>query len=294
MSTKDVQTRDRVVPKLLVGAGIVLLLCGAWVLVAKALPYLEDEHHSTVRCTSREYCEAISGLVYFEFETADAFVANNPIRMSVYARPWDESIERIQLSFEGAYDYFPAEYAEYPSPPYDFGNEESIEQYHQAIDEWWREWEEQSERERQELSRGLIHLQREEDDVGDFARFLPAHAELTYSTGGSFGVGITVTKNDGGVVGYEMGDDRYLVADIIDVSPPEILHTIKNNNLLTGLAWLGVALTIFTIGSAALIAPAARRNIYITREAREPRGPYIGLRELFEGVVALIRALRSR
>ena len=80
-----------------------------------------------------------------------------------------------------------------------------------------------------------------------FSTFSGLLQNVTYPAGGKFDVGLTIVKRDGGVIGYGMSDLSYVLKEAMEVSPPEVLLQIKNNNSITGLSYIG-------IGVAPLIA----------------------------------------
>lgn len=104
-----------------------------------------------------------------------------------------------------------------------------------------------------------------EKDQG-ITNFSGSITNLTYSAGGDFDIGITVINENGGVVGYEMGNREYVIEKAIHISPPEVLLTIRTNNLMTGLAWMGIGLALLIPGLNGLITILH----YYTQEKQKP------------------------
>jgi len=76
---------------------------------------------------------------------------------------------------------------------------------------------------------------------------------LTCKCGGEFDIGITITYQDGKVVGYGLGDTNFALKNAIRISPPEALIQLRNSNQTLGLAWIAAGLTLIAIGLSGLI-----------------------------------------
>lgn len=66
-----------------------------------------------------------------------------------------------------------------------------------------------------------------------------------------------------------MGNRQYAIEKAIHVSPPEALLTIRNNNLMTGLAWMGIGLALLIPCLNGLIIMILQHH---TQERRASKG----------------------
>lgn len=99
------------------------------------------------------------------------------------------------------------------------------------------------------VGRNVIILNGEINPVTGITVFHRGYLKnLTFSSAGTFGIGVTLTMSDGQVIGHGVGDERFILEDAIHISPPETLLTIKSNNIMIGLAWLAVALSLIITG----------------------------------------------
>ena len=176
----------------------------------------------------------------------------------------------MQLQFEGADKYFPNNKPEpFPSlPPYGSTKEE-YDQYNEAVEAYWENHRKTIDETFEQVSANIMHLQSDRNisdfelpegfpyptnySIPKYSTFSGSLENLTYSTGGKFDIGITVNKADGGVIGYGMSDLSYVLTDVIEVSPPETLLQIKNNNIMSGLAWIGIGLPFLIAGLTGIL-----------------------------------------
>lgn len=243
----------------------VLIIVGA-VLFVEGIPYVTNNVHKKVSATRSHYFDKIPSWIYVRMETEDAFTANNPININITTTIINlDKIRGLQLSFEGADKYFPFNKPEpYPSMPPFGSTKEEYDQYRKAVDEYWENHEKSLNETFEQLSANILHLQSDRDisdfelpegfplpanySIPKYSTFSGSLQKLMYSTGGKFDIGITVYKADGGVIGYGMSDLSYVLKDVIEISPPETLLQIKNNNIMSGLAWIGIGLPFLIAG----------------------------------------------
>jgi len=230
---------------------LALIALSIWIFIDFALPYLRDEHHTTQEYCPVHYVEKLQSFVHFDFKTNDVFAADNPISVSVYAHTWVPDVHQITLHFDGADDYFIVNLLQISPNDY-----ESSKEFEEAWDNEFKR-----------MSAGMLDLYKDTDiDSPTYGAFI-GQTELEYSIGGQFDVGITLRKEDGDVIGYGLGDQEFVITQVILISPSEVLHTLKNNNLLSGLAWLAGALTIFAIGCSFLISLLFRQNVTVIQNS---------------------------
>ena len=213
--------------KICLGLLVVLIALGLGIIFFQALPYLRNKHHEELTLTHTFYAEEIQTFIYLKLETTDAFTANNPINVTIQTGilPPETSVQGIQLTFDGADEYFPGDFN--LSDPSFF--EEQYETFHQK------------------LTSNAVRLKKDTAPVTGITKFSGNVPNLTYLIGGTFDIGITIFRDDGSVVGYGMGNKSYAIDEVIHISPPEVLLTIKNNNLMAGLAWVGIALAFLAL-----------------------------------------------
>lgn len=199
------------------------------------------------------YHGQVQTVFYIKTETTGAFLADNPINVSVTTNRMD--VNGIQLEFLGASKYFPNNTAP-PEPPPIGSSEQAWTQYEQAIQVWANALRQNTEK----SSENILFLTNDTDitrtnpfdntTLPNYPTFSGTFQNLTYSVGGEFSIGITITQSDGGVVGYGVGDTSYIINNAIGISPPETLLQIESNNILTGLGWIGIGVSPFIAGLA--------------------------------------------
>ena len=236
------RVKNRIPLKILLGLILAcLFLSGIVIIYYQALPYIQDKHHIKRASYRVFYAEKIPTYIHLKLETIDAFTAESPINISIQTGIVDR-VNGIQLTFDGASRYFPREY-NYSDPQF-------FEKQYES---------------HQEAFKNIISLQKDTTPVTGITHFSGSIENLTYSSGGDFDIGITIINEDGAVIGYEMGNRQYAIEKAIHVSPPEALLTIRNNNLMTGLAWMGVGLALLISGLNGLITMILQ---YHTQERR--------------------------
>ena len=204
-----------------------------------ATPYLENRIHTNRISNMTFFSEEIQSYISFKLETVDTFVANNLIRISI-ATGTTINIKSIQLTFEGAQQYFIGDY--------NFSDIKSIDKFNDDVE------------------KNIIRLERKAHPVTNISTFSAYNKNLTYNQGGKFDIGITITKENGEVIGYELGNRNYVLNDVMQISPPEILISIKNNNLILGLTNIGLGLALLGIGSSILFILL---NHFLTQQSNE-------------------------
>ena len=242
------------------------IICGVIFIIGVAsivegFPYLTNKIDVQNKISSIRIFlfEKIPVWVYVKMETNNAFTANNPIDVEMTTPSIDlEKIRSIQVTFVGAEKYFPNFNPAGPPEMPDFGSPQEIwDEYHRATTEYWENYERMFEELHDQTRANILFLYSDKDYDADFnlpqgverpenfpkySTFSGSLQNLTYNLGGKFDIGITITKRDGGVIGYGMSDLSYRIQDAIEVSPPETLIQIKNNNIMTGLGWIGIGL----------------------------------------------------
>ena len=210
------------------------------------------------------YHGQVNTVFYLKTESVGLYVANEPINVSVTANRMD--VKGVQLRFLGAGKYFPNNTAPPASPPSGASRQE-WELWEQVYQHYWDLWNENINK----SSLDILHLTNDTDLTytdpftnvtrPNYPTFSGSIQNLTYSIGGQFSIGITVTQSDGSVVGYDMGDTSYVLQNVIEVSPPETLLQIQSNYISVGLGWIG-------IGISPLLA-----GILLTWETAKSRSP---------------------
>jgi len=240
----------------LVGIGIVLFVEG--------FPLIADKAHKKVSAFRDYYFDGIPMWIQVKMETLDAFTANNPIDVEMSTTPINlDEVRVMQLSFEGAKQYFPTKPMDSPTMPPIGSPQEVWDQYKREVEEYWDTFEKYMKDSFEKAGLNMLFL-RSDKDISDFnlpensslpkfSTFSGTLQNLTYSTGGKFDIGITVTKANGEVIGYGMSDLSYVLKEAIEVSPPETLLEIQNRNIMSGLGWIGLGLPFLIAGLTGLL-----------------------------------------
>jgi len=194
---------------------------------------------------------------YIEATTIGAFIADNPINVSVTTNSM-LNVSGIQLEFLGASKYFPNNTGP-PSPPPEGSSEQAWNQYEQAVQEWINA----TRQDTQKISENIMHMTNdthltwyepfENRTFPNPSTFSGELQNLTYSAGGEFSIGVTIFLSSGAVEGYGLGDTSYVIDNALTISPPETLLQIESNNILTGLGWIGIGISLFVPGLVILV-----------------------------------------
>jgi len=236
------KAKNRIPLKMILGLILTaLLLLGIIIIYSQGLPYIQDKHHIKRTSNLVLYTEKIPTYIYLKLETIDAFTAENPINISIQTGIVNR-VNGIQLTFDGASKYFPRKY-NYSDP-----------QFFEKQNEYY-----------QEAFKNIIFLKNDTNPITGITHFSGSIENLIYSSGGEFDIGITIINENNGIIGYETGNRQYTINKAIRVSPPEVLLTIRNNNLMTGLAWVAIGLALLMSGLNGLITMMLQ---YQTQERR--------------------------
>lgn len=211
---------------LLIVSLFVLIGMGLAIIIDQALPYIQNEVHESRTAYLSFKSDEVGTWFTLKLKTNDFFAAFNPIDVSIHTGACDPNIKTIQLEFVGASSYFPGDY--------NFSDSSFFpEQYNKL---------------KEAMSSNILHLER-----NSLTTFAGSKQNLTYTYGGEFDIGITVTYQDGRVEGYGLGNTDFALKKAMRISPPEVLVQLKNNNLTLGLTYTAVGLTLLAIGLAGLI-----------------------------------------
>lgn len=198
------------------------------------------------------YQRDIQTVIYTKVESVGAFMAGNPLNVSVTTNGLD--VKSIQLEFLGASQYFPNHTKPIlPTLP-DYPNETDWQQYKKAMDDYSNQITQQY----QNMNDNILFLKNDTDietynsflnmTFKNYPTFSGSIYNLTYPVGGKYSIGVTILPNDGAVVGYGLGDTNYVLNDYIEVAPTETLLQIQNNNIMVGLTYVGIGLAPFLAG----------------------------------------------
>lgn len=216
------------------------------------------------------YHGQIQTVFYVKTDTIGAFMASNPINISITTNGMN--VKGIQLEFLGASRYFPNNTAP-PSAP-NSSSWQDWAQYGQAMQEWANAINQNLAK----IHENILLLTNDTNltwsipfeniTIPNYPTFSGEFQNLTYNVGGDFSIGVTVTQSDGNVVGYGLGDTSYIIDNAITISPPETLLQIESNNILTGLGWIGIGVSPLIAGLAILVefvkpyTTPTRRRVY--------------------------------
>jgi len=209
----------------LLGVGICFMIWG--------LSFTFNVHHKGVVSSRTYFSKEIPGYIHIKYTTKDAFVAGNPIDM-VIKTGIIENVDKIQLTFDGAGSYFPGDYN------LSSVNSGDIEKLHESL---------------RKSMNNVVPLQSQVSSVG-IVHFTGEATGLVYSQGGNFDIGITIQPKGSGLIGYEMGQrDDYRIAAGINISPPETSLAMRSNNLMVGIAYVAVGISLFIPALMRILSP---------------------------------------
>lgn len=244
-----------------------------------AYPYMTNNIHEKTSAIKNVYYGKIPTWFHIKMKTNDAFTANNPIDIQINTTLIDlDQIRTFQVTLEGAEKDFSENEPTRPETPPFGASQELYNQYREAMDKYFEDYQKYREEEmnarfanifflnsdkdynelvqrEQEINslRQSVNTSRENITLPKFSTFSGLLQNVTYSAGGKFDVGLTITKRDGGVIGYGMSDLSYVLKEAIEISPPEINLQIKNNNIITGLGIIAVGLVPLVVGLGGLL-----------------------------------------
>jgi hypothetical protein len=236
--------------------------------------------HEKISTIKNIYYAKIPAWFHIKMKTNDAFTANNPIDIQINTTLIDlDQIRTIQVTLEGAEKDFSDNEPTRPETPPFGSSQEIYDQYLEAMNKYFEAYQKyreeemnarfanilflnsdkdydelvQREQEINSFRQSVNNASRENITLPKFSTFSGSLQNVTYSAGGEFDVGLTITKRDGGVLGYGMSDLSYVLKEAIDISPPEINLQIKNNNVITGLGVIAVGLVPLVVGLGGLL-----------------------------------------
>ncbi len=186
-----------------------------------AIPYLRNEISERVVDYKVFFSDKIPGYVYVKLESRNAFVAGHPINITIATGI--VNLTYLQITIEGASQYFPGE-VELDRVGFS---------YFETI---------------RNKTRNIIPLKRNITPVSNIITFSGKANNLIFGSGGYFDLGLTFARSDGNVVGYEVGMRDYEIKDAIYIAPREVLVNFRSNNLLIGLGYLAIGLSLFITG----------------------------------------------
>jgi len=254
---------------------LALIFSGAYVISIGLSKVVDDKPHNIVTEINDYFIHTSQFQAFFfiKTETVGAFLADNPINVTMTTNPL-QNVKGIQIDFLGAGKYFPDNTAP-PTRPPEGSSEQAWNQYEQAI----REWANASIENLHRITENIIELKNDTDLVVFYpfqnltfpnpSTFSGELKNLTYSIGGEFSIGVTITESNDAIVGYRHDEDTsYMINNVMTISPPETLLQIESNNILTGLGWIGVGVSPLIAGLAILVefvkpyATPTKRRIY--------------------------------
>lgn len=219
------------------------------------------------------YQNEIQTVFSIKAETTGAFMASNPINISVTTNGLN--IKGIQLEFLGASQYFPNNTQPLlptfpPYPPSNLTQQEwsnqytkNMQQYENAMKQYDNENKEKISDASNAISSNILFLSNDSniktydsflnETFQNYPTFSGTIQNLTYPVGGKFSIGVTVTSSDGNVNGYGLGNTAYLISNFIEVDPSSTVFQIQSNNILIGLTYVSIGLTILLAGIALII-----------------------------------------
>jgi hypothetical protein len=244
--------REKVVQIIIVIFSLGLIVSGLYFIKTGSAQATDNLPHNTVSHINSYYFyqQGIQTVFYIKTESIGAFMAGNPINVSITTNGLD--VSSIQLEFLGASQYFPNHTQPImPTlPPYP--NENDWQIYENAMTAYSNQIDQQY----KNLGDNIIFLTNDTDvetsffntTLANYSTFSGSISNLTYSVGGKYSIGITVMPREGGVFGYGVGDTNYVLNDYIEVAPSETVLQIQNNNIMVGLSYVGIGLAPFLAG----------------------------------------------
>lgn len=250
------------------------LIATGMVLIIHGFPYVQNQVHEKIPPMVQDFfSEKVGTWFTITASTTDAYAANNPLEVEVVTGVLDlEEIKQIQLSFEGAQKAVVNKEPTVPDLPTATTDRATMNAYWTAMEKYREDSRRYWDEFRIATASNILFLdgiesydklvQREQEinsftgqniSLPKYSRFRGIIQKLTYPTGGTFDIGITLTNRDGSVVGYGMTDLSYVIKDAIAVSPPEVLRQIESNNIMTGLGYIGIGIAPLIAGLVGLL-----------------------------------------
>lgn len=195
------------------------ILIGA-IFCLKSIPYFANNTSEKIVDYRVYFSEKIPGYIYLKLESENAFVAGSPINITISTGIVD--LTYLQLTIDGASKYFPDDIN---IKDIGFNNSEL-----------------------RDKTKNVIPLNKHTTSVSKITTFSGKTDNLVFGSGGNFDIGITLQRNNGGIIGYETGMRDYKIDDAIYISPREVLTGFRTNNILIGLAFLAIGISLITFG----------------------------------------------
>lgn len=231
--------------KLLISLLVFIILFGAGAYcIVNSLTYFSNEVHYPVKDIVTFYIDEV-GYFYLKITSVDSFMANNPLNISIVTGAINPSLinQNIQLIFYGAEQYFPINeemmskkglYALNASAicadKYKLVKNNTklikncflsyLDDYEDPVSSAWNNY---------------VLLEKKGNSLKGKL------TNISYNSGGLFDIGVIITPNNFKVFSL---DPDYLKEDVINIAPPETKIAIKSNNILIGLAWLAVGISL--------------------------------------------------
>ncbi|MHC4183743.1 MAG: hypothetical protein ACYSR0_10365 [Planctomycetota bacterium] len=197
--------------------------------VLSSFPYLYNNIHDDVSLIRSYETDNPKGHFVITYKTKDAFVAGNPINVTIMTGNMKE-FEHIELQFIGSEQYV-IEYYNYSNTSID--NLVDIQNKLQS------------------LSENILktHVALEKKSWIEYYDYFEGNInDVIYSSGGDFDIGLTVKKEGELLKGYLMGDNDYVIREAIHISPYESMISIETNRIMIGLSWIGIGIALLIAG----------------------------------------------
>ncbi len=251
------------------------LIAIGMVLIVHGLPYVQNQVHEKIPPIVQNvfFFERMNTWFTITISSKDAYAANNPIDVDIKTGNLNlDEVRQIQLSFEGAQKAVISEEPTLPEYPAANASRGEYNQYWIAMDKYREDSQKYWEEYRTASSSNILFLnskadynkllEREQEvnsimgqniTLPKYSFFQGTLKNLTYPMGGTFDIGVTLHNRDSSVVGYGMTDLTYLIKDVIAISPPEVLKQIENNNIMTGLGYIGIGIGPLVAGLVGIL-----------------------------------------
>lgn len=265
------------------GLAVGFLITAGIVLCLLSYPYMTNTKHEPIAVNLYDVGDLANStlnFIHIRLSTQDALTANNPIAVQVEVSMVDmDKIGGMDVVFEGAEKDFskpepPPEFPPYNSSMTPAQNHEARVKYmedvlaynrekidtrnanalHLESNKNYTELVEQRQKILEFLSQ-IPHDPAQENVPLGTATFSGSMENLTYATGGKFDIKFSLGKRTSEGVAYNGQDPSYsyVLAEAVEVSPPEVLLQIKNNNLLTGLSYIAIGVAPLVAGFVGIL-----------------------------------------
>ena len=209
-------------------AVFILIVFGVY-FIFQSFPYINNNLHKNIRLTRIYETNNPRGYFSITYTTRDVFVAGNPINISIVTENMKD-FEHLELQFIGSEKYF-LEYYNYTNTT--ISNLIDIQQKLQNLSE--------------KILRTHVALKKK-NYAEDYDYFEGSINDVIYTSSGDFDIGVTVRKDGEFFKGYLVGDKEYIIEDAIHISPHENMISLKTNQIMVGLSWLGIGIALLIAG----------------------------------------------